>query len=241
MAVVSDLRVEWVKLSEIVRWPRNPKDHDLGLIYQSISRFGFVQPLLMDEGTGRLVAGHGRLDTLIVKMDQGEPAPAGIKVSGDGWLVPVLRGISFTDEHEAEAYLLADNRLTEMGGWVEGELALVLQDHAMDLGGIGFDGDDIDELSKALEVDDDAPDFIPPPEYEITPELFERHDYIVLMFDNELDWQRANDVFGLKSVSATPSGKKSQEMASKQRGLGRVIDGADVLKLLEGVGHDDVG
>ena len=33
-------------------------------IYQSIKRFGFTQPIMMNENTGKLLAGHGRLQTL---------------------------------------------------------------------------------------------------------------------------------------------------------------------------------
>ena len=44
-----------------------------------------------------------------------------------------------------------------------------------------------------------------------------------MYFDNELDWQTANDVFELKTVK----GKKEK---IQSQGLGRVIKGSDVLK-----------
>ena len=63
------------------------------------------------------------------------------------------------------------------------------------------------------------------PEIEITEELFESHNYIMLYFDNELDWQTAKDVFELKTVK-----RKNQRIGDK--GLGRVVKGKDILKKL---------
>ena len=61
-------RIEYLPLSAMVRWPRNPKGHDLGELHGMIARFGYVMPMLIDEGTGRLVAGHGRLDVCVPGM-----------------------------------------------------------------------------------------------------------------------------------------------------------------------------
>ena len=46
-----DINVEYLPLSEIVEADNNPKDHDIGQIYQSIKRFGFTQPIMMNENT----------------------------------------------------------------------------------------------------------------------------------------------------------------------------------------------
>ena len=57
----------------------------------------------------------------------GAEAPQGVQVADDGqWLVPVQRGIAFRDEGEAQAYLVADNRHVELGGWDDSMLADVL-------------------------------------------------------------------------------------------------------------------
>lgn len=123
------IRVEYVALDDVLRWPRNPKTHDVGALSASVRRFGFTAPLLYDEGTGRMVAGHGRLETLQAMRQLGEPAPGRIEVrDGAVWYVPVLRGVSFASESEAEAYLVADNRLVEVGGWDEHMLADVMRD-----------------------------------------------------------------------------------------------------------------
>lgn len=112
------LRLEYVALSELRRWPRNPKKHADDGIAASIKSFGFNDPFLVDETSGRIVEGHGRLDALEKKKLAGEKPPERIDVRADGeWLVPLLRGVAFESEEKARAYLIAHNRLTELGGW----------------------------------------------------------------------------------------------------------------------------
>lgn len=143
------IRIEYVPMAEVQRWPRNPKNHKHELIEESIGRFGFVQPLLLDEGTKQLVAGHGRLETLGRLHKEGGTPPGRIQVGPDGeWLVPVIRGVSFKDEREAEAYLLADNRLAEVGGWDDAGLQAILTDLNTDelLKGVGWSSKQVEEL-----------------------------------------------------------------------------------------------
>ena len=57
----------------------------------------------------------------------------------------ILRGIRIWKL----AYLLADNRLTELGGWNNDELIMSLQEilqEGGDLDGVGWDLDDIENL-----------------------------------------------------------------------------------------------
>lgn len=148
------IRLEFLPLSKIRRARRNPKEHDLGAIHTSIEQHGFTAPLLMDERTGNLVAGHGRLEALEQRRRSGKPAPLRIQVKGDEWLVPVIRGLRFANDAEAEAYLLADNHIVELGGWNETELAAVLQDlgNAGVLERTSYDGEDLDRLLKDLDI-----------------------------------------------------------------------------------------
>jgi hypothetical protein len=149
-------RIEMRPLSEILRAADNPKDHDLGAILTSVSHFGFVEPMALDERTGRLVAGHGRLETLQAMQHKGHPPPDGIEVREDGeWLAPVVLGWSSTSDAQANAYLIASNRLTILGGWDDPSLAAMLQElaHAGELEPSGFDGDDLDAMLKRLADD----------------------------------------------------------------------------------------
>lgn len=150
-----DLHVEYVPLAQVIAWPRNPKLHDIDSIDDSISRFGFVQPLTVDERTGKLVAGHGRLEALQRMQAAGKPAPERVRDNGKDWLVPVIRGVSFASEADAEAYLLADNRLVELGGWDNSKLLDVLTELSANADSAlfslsGFEISDIAGLTKGV-------------------------------------------------------------------------------------------
>jgi DNA modification methylase len=148
------IRVEYMALSELLRAPRNPKHHDINAVLNSFSRFGFVNPVIRDERTGCLVAGHGRLDALQQQKTGREKPPEGIREVSDEWYLPVVRGLEFKDDAEAEAYLVADNQTTLLGGWNEADLAAILSEHAAStrgLAGLGFDIGDLDELLRSID------------------------------------------------------------------------------------------
>lgn len=131
--------VEYTALSDLRRWDRNPKLHDIEALAASIRRHGFVEPVVRDERTGKMVAGHGRDETLEMMKRAGEPAPKRIKVREDGeWLVPVLTGIAFEDESTAEAYIIGSNRLVELGGWDEEALQAIITTEGFDADGTGL-------------------------------------------------------------------------------------------------------
>jgi hypothetical protein len=148
--VTDGLHIEYVSIDALKKHPRNPKDHDIGAISRSVGRFGFTSPVIVDERTGYLVAGHGRIDTLAQLKAQGKEPPANVKADKGDWLVPVVRGVAFNSDAEIEAYLVADNRLTMLGGWNEPELAGLLQDLAAQdtalLEATGYDADDLQAL-----------------------------------------------------------------------------------------------
>lgn len=157
MAKASNLqerRIEWVPLGEVQSAPTNPKEHDIGEICMSIGRRGFVELPAIDERTGRLVAGHGRIEALIKMQADKAPLPGGLKADGGKWLVPVVRGWASKNDADAAAYLVASNRLVELGGWNEAELADLLASVAADgdLIGTGYDGESLDELLKSIGV-----------------------------------------------------------------------------------------
>ena len=144
-----------IKLSEIKTADKNPKDHDVGAIYQSMKRFGFVAFPLVNSTTDKLLAGHGRLKTLHMIKSEGEFVPANIEVDKDGdWLVPCIYSATIEDEAEAQAYLLADNRLTEIGGYNNMDLLDSLQEVIKETGsldGTGWVLDSIEDIIADME------------------------------------------------------------------------------------------
>lgn len=144
-------RIEYLPLAGLKAARRNPKKHADNEVKASIGRFGYVEPMVVDERTGSLVAGHGRRDALSAMKAAGQDAPSGVKLKGKEWLVPVLRGWESRSDIEAEAYLLASNQLTTLGGWDNEQLAEALKElsEAGALEGVGFGDAELTELLDA--------------------------------------------------------------------------------------------
>lgn len=158
--------IEYRPLSELAADPKNPKAHDLETLGSSVERFGFIEPITIDERTGYIVSGHGRTTTLRAMQERGETPPEGIRLSDDGeWLAPVVVGWASRTDAEASAALIALNRTTELGGWVDDSLLSLLEELSEDEGGfegVGFSEYSLDALRSAvdreknyLEEDDD--------------------------------------------------------------------------------------
>jgi len=91
----------------------NPRTHSkkqINQIAKAIQRFGFTNPILIDDGNG-IIAGHGRVEAAkSIGLDQ----------------VPTVR-LSAMSEAEIRAYVIADNKLAENAGWDRNLLGLELQ------------------------------------------------------------------------------------------------------------------
>lgn len=135
--------------------PRNPKLHANDLIGKSIARFGMVEPVVIDQRTGFIMSGHGRVETLQKMLADGATPPEGITVAADGdWLIPAVTSWASRNDIEAEAALIALNRTTEMGGWESQSLAdiLVSLTAADALSGVGYTDTDLSLLLKKLDA-----------------------------------------------------------------------------------------
>ena len=70
------------------------------------------------------------------------------------------------------------------------------------------------------------------PEVEFTQILDETHNYIVLYFDNEVDWLQAQTLLDLKPVRMLSTKRNGENVNSQKIGVGRVLRGVDVLNKL---------
>src|SRR6195256_4550725 len=132
----------------------NPRTHSkkqIAQIANAIRRFGFINPVLVDDVNG-IIAGHGRVQgAKAVGLDQ----------------VPTVR-LSDMSEAEIRAYVIADNRLAENAGWDRALLGLELQyltelEIDFDVTVTGFDLPEIDLLIGELSLaanDNDAADAV---------------------------------------------------------------------------------
>lgn len=166
------LRIEYIELGELKKYPGNPKAHATEVLDESLDKFGYVDPILIDERTGLMVAGHGRLDRLESRKAAGQKPPGRIQVRDGKWFVPVVRGVRFKDRKQAEQFLIASNQTTILGGWDNAELVKMLSGYSEDdLSGIGFDSHDLVQfmaLADSMSGKTDPDDVPDPPKKPIT-------------------------------------------------------------------------
>jgi DNA modification methylase len=136
--------------------PRNPRQHSrrqIRTIASSIKTFGFLVPILIDGGD-RVIAGHGRL---LAAKELGLSE------------VPTIR-LEHLTEVQKRAFMIADNRLTEIAKWEDKILAEELRELAaadlnFELEVIGFTMAEIDlrieGLSQLESKDADPADVLP--------------------------------------------------------------------------------
>lgn len=160
MAKKSLRRIEYMPLDSIKSAKRNPKKHDIELIKASYKRFSAQDSPVLDERTKRLLSGHGRIEALVALRDAGERPPGGIDVKDGEWLVPIQRGGRTKNDKDAEAYILAANKTTELGGWDDDLLSDVLAD-ITNFEGIGFEMPVLEEEPPETPPDDGADDKLP--------------------------------------------------------------------------------
>jgi DNA modification methylase len=136
------MKIETLSTASLIPYARNAKRHEPAQISKlcgSIREFGFNNPVLIDKDNG-IIAGHGRVMAA---------QSLGLET------VPCIRLGHLTDT-QRRAYILADNRLAEIGGgWDEEMLKLELADLAaldVDVAEIGFGAEDLADL----EIEDEA-------------------------------------------------------------------------------------
>jgi DNA modification methylase len=132
------LDVVRVPIASLVPDPANARQHgdeNMEAITASLRRFGQAEPLIVQDGTNRVIAGHGRLMAM-KKLGWTEADVIFLKV----------------DNLEATALGIALNRTAELASWNTETLTRLLQElRAEDaLAGVGFDPGQIDDLLAEL-------------------------------------------------------------------------------------------
>jgi len=189
-------------IENIREWAKNPRiigGKRFQDLVNSMDKFGYVD-LIVVNLDGELIGGHARLQKL--KADGETEVEARVP---DRLL----------DEKEFEELAIRLNK-NIAGEW---DFDALVKNFDRDmLEDIGFDD---------LNFEDD-PGKEPPekiePEVAFTEELFESHNYVILYFDNDLDWESAKEKLGIKTV-------KTQDSTSNytRAGIGRILRGANII------------
>jgi DNA modification methylase len=152
--------VKLVPINRLTPYSGNARKHSRKQIRQiadSIKRFGFNNPVLVDEAGG-IIAGHGRVAAAEL---------LGLKE------IPTLP-LTHLSAAEKRAYILADNKLAEKAGWDREILAIELQgliDLEFDVELTGFEMGEIDIIldeadqgrRESAEAEDDIPERVAGP------------------------------------------------------------------------------
>jgi hypothetical protein len=118
------------KLSGIL-WSGNAKKHDTRGLYDSIERFGFIDPPHWDSklngGSGGIVFGNGRTESIVSALidarKNGMEPPRGIPMHQNEWWIPVTFGVDQESEAEAIALGIDHNNLTMGSEFSAAEIA----------------------------------------------------------------------------------------------------------------------
>jgi len=148
MSLIHHDQLDRISVTALTPYSGNARTHSKKQIKQiadSIARFGFTNPVLIDD-QGGIIAGHGRV---LAAKSMGMTE------------VPCLR-LSHLSEADKRAYVLADNKLALNAGWDKALLAIELQalvdvDYAVEV--TGFSIGEVDAvLQEAAAAAPDGPD-----------------------------------------------------------------------------------
>ena len=153
------LKVEYVKLEELIPFELNARTHSkeqVGQIVNSIGEFDFVNPILVGVDN-MIIAGHGRL--MAAKK-------AGLET------VPIIR-LPHLDYNQCMALSLADNKIADNAGWDEEKIVEILgklEDAHFNIDILGFSNkelenyrDEFETNDEELEFENEVPDFVEKP------------------------------------------------------------------------------
>lgn len=211
-----------VPLADLNPYENNPRINEKAIPYvkRSIKRFGFIVPIVVDDSKSlTIAAGHTRLAAALKLCEEQGKDPAEVKV------------LCLSAEHLSPSlvrqFRLADNRVASFSAddaeKLRHELNELIEDwNASDF---GFSTDDWEES----EGDEEAEG-----EIDFAEELCEEHNFVVLYFDNEIDWLQAQTLLGLKKCKYLGSKK-----GFVQSGIGRVVKGSVAIERIRNGGADE--
>lgn len=209
-----ELNIVYRNIKELKPYKKNAKKHpkeQVERIANSIKEFGFFEHRAVAiDSEDNVIEGHGRI--LAAKK-------AGLTQ------VPTICLDDMTEE-QIKAWRLIENKTAESSydeAMISKEIEELLQSD-IDMEAFGFSVDILED--ETIEVEPDVP---------FTEILNEENNYIVLKFNNKIDWLNAMGMFGIEKAKAYPTRKEGNKKSFGMRaGVGRVLDGQKVLEKVTG-------
>lgn len=203
--------------------PQNVRKHgkrNQQVIAESLKELGAGRSILIDS-TNTAVAGNGVLE-------QAEKLGIPIRVveSDGSELIAVKRVDLAPDDPKRKALAIADNRASDLSLFDEKAMAELLSQCEEFKLCTGFSSAELEKMSLLNTTDDSTEQPVNPdaPEIPFAEELLEKHNYVVLFFDNDVDWLQALTLFDIHTVKDS-----NARPGYERKGVGRVIRGADAI------------
>lgn len=210
-----------VLLSQLdrMRHPKNPKEHGAAQVAAIAAVFegnGIRQCIVVSNRSGLITKGHGRLDAALMLGYENFP----------------VQYQDYETEQAELADMIADNRLAELGDVDDAKLLEVLKEleragHDIELA--GFTAEDLEKLCTVEEIVEQSE-----PIAKMELQAFEHYDYLLFVFKDIRDWLRVIQLMKVVRVDFSISRK------SPKIGIGRVLNGKNLLNRLEDSPRDNV-
>ena len=196
-----------ISVKDLKEYPNNARRGNVTLLMESLKVNGQYRPIVVQKSTNYVLAGNHLLRA----------------ATQLGW-EEIDAVIIDCDDQAALKIVLGDNRSNDLGEYNDDYLKELLKD-LENFSGTGYSQSDIEELEKLAGVEQEER-----PDIEFSLALREENNYVILVFDNALDWQSAITTFDLKTVKAWDS-----RAGFSRAGIGRVIAGTPILDRLNNV------
>jgi len=196
--------------------PRNARKHDKRnqrAIRESLE-LGAGRSILVD-ADNVIIGGNG-----VFAEAEKLGIPVRVVDSDGSELIAVRRTDLKTDDAKRKALAIADNRTGDLSHFDDSAVVDLLKEAGDFAGKAGFSAAEITRMAENVDrkLGNDSP------EVEFAQELLECHNYVVLVFDNEVDWLQAQTLLKLKTIRS--HGKL------KQNGIGRVVRGPAAIAMI---------
>ncbi|MDZ7658064.1 hypothetical protein [Fodinibius sp.] len=208
-------------ISQLIDCEYNPKKlspEQYEQIKSSLLKFGWTLPGIVNVNPDRenvIIDAHQRKNITKAEYEKHGTKFEEAKYQGDEILIPCIeRNLTLDQERELIIRLKKNT-----SSWDEELLKEAYQ--VDELAEMGFADKELDFMVEETENDE-----FDDPEIEFTDQMLLEHNYVVLYFDNPMDWEVAKEKLGLEKV------KELIDVKEPTKGIGRVMEGKQILDRL---------
>lgn len=172
-----------------------------------LDELGWVQKVIVNEKTGHIVDGHLRVQEAMRREEKTVPVDfISVSKSDEKKIIVTLNSVGAMAKAKPDILESLLNEVKFEHRAVDPVLA---------------------ELAASIDLDGDAEDK-PKPEVAFTEELLEEHNFVVLYFDNSVDWLNLLSILELPTVKALHA--RDGFMSA---GVGRVVMGNEAIAAIQ--------